>query len=63
MTDIVKRLRALHAPGCIRPTTLDFAADEIERLRNELQEVAGLMEQRAKRIRAMVPNAEVTGAL
>lgn len=30
---------------------------EIERLQNELHEVAGLMERRAKRIRAWVPNA------
>lgn len=32
-------------------------ADEIERLRHILHEVAGLMERRAKRIRDWVPNA------
>lgn len=34
---------------------------EIERLQNELHEVAGLMERRAARIRAWVPNVEFSG--
>lgn len=61
MTDIVERLRD-YKERFIFQGGSEYAhriADEIERLRNELQEVAGLMERRAKRIRAMVPNAEI----
>ena len=38
MTDIVERLRRRHTQDCIRPTTLDYAANVIESLRQQLDQ-------------------------
>ena len=39
MDDIAGRLRALVAPGVLRPTTLDMAADKIEELAEQVDDL------------------------
>ncbi len=60
-TELPARLRALHAPGTIRPTTLDYAADEFERLLAEnekLRDEQDALRAENERLRAQVAELE-----